>query len=151
MHLVDDGEITIGEKRNKLIELSKGQAFSFIDDDDDVTPYYVQLGINFANSGSDVASLKGMYYEDGVFYKPFHHDNKYNDWINEGPFYIRTPNHLNFWKKETIAGEKFNHVNFGEDGEWSMRIKKKGLVKSQFEINEVLYHYYKITSNSKFK
>ena len=37
--------MSVGEKRNKLIHMAKGEYFSFIDDDDLVSEEYVDQGL----------------------------------------------------------------------------------------------------------
>lgn len=139
----DDGSKSIGEKRNECLDLMKGEYFDFIDDDDEVTPIYCEKMIQAAKSGADCASLTGLYYENGVFIKPFVHDLKYREWNNDNPsHYERCPNHLNLVAKRCIEGMRFNSISFGEDGQWSMQLLNEGRLKTQYEIKEVLYHYY---------
>ena len=139
---LDNREKTIGQKRNELLDASTGKYFCFIDDDDEISPIYIDKIVQAANSGADCASLLGQYYLDGVYYKPFIHDLKIKEWRADENYFYRCPNHLNLIKKECVNGIYFDSVNFGEDGKWSMAINDQQRLKSQFEIKEMLYHYY---------
>lgn len=137
----DDKEKSIGEKRNELIDGSKSKYFAFIDDDDRISDNYIKLIHEAALSDMDCASLIGHYYLDGLFDRPFIHSIKYNDWFSDSQYHYRCPNHLNLIKREKVEDIRFNHLNFGEDGQWSMQICKENRLKTEYEINEVLYHY----------
>jgi len=49
---------------------------------------------------------------------------------------------LNVVKKELVQHIKFPETNFGEDGQQSYAMRDAGVLKNEYEINEVLYHYY---------
>lgn len=138
----DNGERTIGEKRNIAMDQAKGIAVSYIDEDDIICDGYVQRGIDFANSDKDVASLIGLYFANGIYDRPFRHSLIYKKWDTKPTLYERCPNHLNFVKKELVKDIKFEHKNFGEDGTASLLIRDKELLKTEYEINQCLYLYF---------
>src|SRR5688572_12632582 len=92
-YLLDDGVMPIGEKRNCLLYLAKGEYVAFVDDDDDVSENYIDLLMEGINKGVDCCSLKGEYSVDGVFDGIFEHSIKYNKWETvEGEIkYLRMP------------------------------------------------------------
>ena len=45
-------------------------------------------------------------------------------------------------KVETIKSFRFPNQNFGEDGQWSMAINDAGALKTQYEIKDIIYHYF---------
>jgi hypothetical protein len=56
--------------------------------------------------------------------------------------YYRCPNHLNAIKLSKVAHIKFKDITIGEDGNWSMDIQKAGVLKTEYQINETIYHYF---------
>lgn len=153
-----DGEIeviwngedwTIGAKRNELIERAKGEYSCFIDDDDDISDNYIEWLLKAAESGCDCASLKGVITTDGENRYVFEHSVKYKEYktINivcpdsELVKYERYPNHLNLIKTSIAKQFKFPEINHGEDTDWATQIRDSGLLKTQFEIPEVIYYY----------
>lgn len=138
---LDNGTSSIGAKRNSLVARAKGKYICFIDDDDNVSDDYIPLILNASNSNADCASLTGLYFINGIYDRPFIHSLRYKEWWQDENFYYRCPNHLNLIKRELVKDILFEDKNFGEDGCWSMEIQKRGLLKTQFEINEILYFY----------
>lgn len=139
---VDNGERTIGAKRNYLVNMAGSEAMAFVDSDDVICDGYLQRGIDFVNSGMDAASLMGLYFENGIYRKPFLHSNKYTHWYETDQYYIRNNNHLNFIKTSIAKQIPFPNQSFGEDGQQSQALKDSGLIKTEFEIKQILYLYF---------
>lgn len=141
----DQKQKTTGQKRNELIHAAKeaqAEYISFVDDDDMVGEHYVDLNLKGISMGFDCNSLKGQIYWEGVPGKPFFHSIIYDHWYEDKNGYYRCPNHLNCIRLEKVKDIPFQDKNFGEDGNWSMDILKAGVLKSEYQIKEVLYHYY---------
>ncbi len=68
---MDDGQLSIGYKRNILLNKALGEYICFIDDDDNVTSNYVKLLMEGINKGVDCCSLRGRYSVDDIFYGVF--------------------------------------------------------------------------------
>ena len=141
----DQGQKTTGQKRNELMQsaLDAGSEYiSFVDDDDMVGPNYVDLNLEGIAMGFDCNSLKGQIYWEGKPGKPFFHSLIYDQWYEDKNGYYRCPNHLNCIRLDKVKDIPFQDKNFGEDGNWSMDIQKAGVLKTEYQIKEVLYHYY---------
>jgi len=142
---VNPGGGTTGMKRNELLAMATNDgcyAVAFVDDDDMVGSTYIQRALEFMESGCDCASLVGQIYFDGKPGKPFLHSIKYSDWYEDHQYYYRMPNHLNFMKLEAIREIHFPDQVFGEDGKFSYACRDAGVFKTEFEIPEVIYHYF---------
>lgn len=146
--LKDNREMPIGEKRNKLLEMAKGEYVVSIDDDDSVSDNYIELLLKAAESGCDCASLKGVITTDGQDAQIFEHSLKYSEWRTTGNEvkYERYENHLNMIRSSIAKQFKFPETYFGEDHEWSKAIHEAGVLKTEHYIDEILY-YYKYISN----
>jgi glycosyltransferase involved in cell wall biosynthesis len=146
----DNGEKSIGAKRNELLERATGEYVCFIDDDDEVSPSYIQLLRQAVESGKDCASLKGLMTWDGINPEVFEHSLKYKEWrTNPGSAEIkheRYPNHLSLIRSSVAKQFKFPNKNWSEDHDWSKQIHESGLLKTEYYIPEILYYYKYITN-----
>ena len=141
--LYDKGEKLIGTKRNELIQMAKGEYIAFVDDDDELSKNYVKNLLDGIEKGVDCCSLKGIITWDGNMPQIFEHSLKYDKWATTANdiMYERPPNHLNCVKKSLIFDVKYDDIAFGEDANWSNRVKDLGLLKTEHYIDEVMYHY----------
>ncbi len=145
---VDGGEITVGAKRNLLIKRAKGEYVAFVDDDDDITDWYIEALLAGIETGADCCSLIGEITWDGQNPQPFIHSIKYNSYYTEDNVYYRPPNHLNCIKREHAIKMPFPEKNFGEDTDFAMALCKSGLLKTEHYIDRGLYYYKYITKKS---
>lgn len=139
--LVDEGENSIGQKRNALLCLAIGEYVCFVDDDDRVSSNYIDLLMEGVNKGVDCCSLRGEITTDGKNPKPFIHSLDYKEWFEKDGVYYRGINHLNCVKREIAVQIGFPEKNHGEDYDYSMKLMKSGLLKTEHKIEEILYYY----------
>jgi glycosyltransferase involved in cell wall biosynthesis len=141
LSLCDDRQMSIGQKRNMLLLQSMGEYVSFVDDDDTVSPDYVEKIIKAVSRNPDCASLTGrITFSDG-YSRPFIHSLRYDRWIDdhEGKVYYRPPNHLNAVRRSIAMQVKFPALNSGEDRVFSMGIRP--FLKTEEWIEGVIYNY----------
>lgn len=141
IYLKDNKEISIGAKRQKLLDMAKGEYVVFIDDDDWVVDSYVQdileaieqkpdsIGFDILCSGTEGTLASAS--------------NKWQDWSdNKGGYdYVRTPYQKTPIKIEIAREIGYKDIRFGEDYDYSKRLKQSGLIKSEVYIPKILYHY----------
>jgi len=141
----DNGEKTIGQKRNNLLKNAIGEYVCFIDDDDLVSYNYVSYILAGIEQGVDCCSLKGVITEDGSNPLIFEHSIKYNSYkTNPDSYpirYERFPNHLNCIRSGIAKQFKFPEKNHGEDTDWATQIHKSGLLEREYYIEEPIYFY----------
>ena len=138
---IDNGEKTIGQKRNDLLKAAKGEYVVFVDDDDMISDDYV-LKIIKALSCAQKPDCCGI---EGAIYAPegrnrFIHSIKYDKWFDENGVYYRNPNHINPIRKELALQAGFENVSHGEDFAFSKAIQP--LLKTEVYISGILYHYF---------
>ena len=73
--LIDSGQLSIGEKRNRLVKGAVGDYVSFVDDDDWVSDKYVPLILNAIKSNPDCCSLNGVMTTNGGNSRRFVHSD----------------------------------------------------------------------------
>jgi hypothetical protein len=136
-------DISIGNKRQSLIDRANGLYSCFIDDDDKITPYYFQVIEDAIESGDyDCIQLNGRYYIDDNFDRPFIHSLKYKKWSEDENAYYRCPNHLNPIKTSIARKVKFHDVSNQEDIKFSEKLLKQELLKTEYTHDKVQYLYY---------
>lgn len=141
--VLDKSNLSIGTKRNNLLQKALGKYVCFIDSDDWISKDYVKLIMQGIEKEPDCISIKGVYTEDGQNPCLFEHSLKYNKWeTSNGPIkYLRNPNHLNTIRADIAKQFKFPETNFGEDHDFSKQLQRSGLLKTEHYIDEVLYEY----------
>ncbi len=136
----DDGIITTGEKRNKLLHKAKGDYVTFIDDDDVVSNDYISKILKAVKSNPDCCGIEG----EVIFTlknrkKKFIHSIKYNHWFEENGVYYRCPNHISPVKRSLALKAGFPNINREEDKAYSLRLRP--YLKTEKRIEGVIYHY----------
>lgn len=137
--LCDGGEKPTGAKRNELLEQAKGEYISFVDDDDVVSPNYIHLVLDALKTSPDVVGMRGVYCVDGRYFGLFEHSIEHKEWYQTGDRFFRPPNHLNPVKREFALLAKFPDVVFGEDREYSMKLRL--MLSTQVMIDTPIYTY----------
>lgn len=137
----DNGEKTIGQKRNDLIEKAKGKYVCFIDDDDMVSPFYLKTILKGCEQDTDCVGLVGRMTIDGSREKIFIHSARFKTYFEQNRIYYRPPNHLNAIKREIAIQFKFPEKNFSEDTDWALQVAKSNMIKTEAPVNVVLYYY----------
>lgn len=151
-NLSNRGDKTTGQKRNELIEdavKAGAEYIAFMDDDDMPGPAYIDRFMTGIALGFDCCTVRGQYYENGKKGNPFYHyincvnpANGKIEWWQDQSMYHRMPNHLNCIKLDLVKDIKFPDQVFGEDGQWSEKIRDAGVLKNEFDVGEIIYHYF---------
>jgi glycosyltransferase involved in cell wall biosynthesis len=137
----DNRERTTGHKRNVLLQQARGKFVVFVDDDDDVSPNYVDLICKAIRQHDvDAIGICGIYTENGLNPKPFITGRKYN-WETIGNTYCRFVNHISPIKRTIAQQFDFPDLTIGEDYQWTMAIRDSGLVKTDYIIQDKVYFY----------
>lgn len=134
----DDGRLSVGTKRNKVLDKANGEYVCFIDDDDMVTPIYVSKILNALQSKPDVVELVGFLPHHNL---PFIHNLKCGGHFRKDGIQFRTPNHLNTIKTEIAKKIRYVEISHGEDQDYSHRLWQSGLMKTEELIHERMYIY----------
>ena len=138
LSLCDSKEISVGEKRNILLNKSNGRYVCFIDDDDLISDDYVIKLVNAIQSNADVITFCGDYVENTLI-TPFSISLVHRGNFNHPNIFYRLPNHLCPVKREIALSCQFSNKNFGEDSDYSERINN--YLKNEFHIQDKLYFY----------
>lgn len=139
---IDNGEITVGKKRQRLLEEATTDYVVFIDDDDIVPSYYISKILETLKEakGIDTIGINGHITTNGSNSKKWF-ISKDHDYFELADVYYRPTNHISPIKREIALEIGYKDLNCGEDYDYCMRLKDSGLLKSERLINEPIYHY----------
>lgn len=140
---VDDGQQTIGAKRQALLERAVGLYVAFVDDDDFVVNDYVKRVLDAlkSNPAADCASLVGTMTTNGERPERFEHSLKHTDWYTRADgVHVRSPNHLSAIRREHALKAGFPSKNFGEDHSYSKAVQP--LLKTEVSTGDSPAYFY---------
>lgn len=147
----DNKELTTGRKRQLLLESASGKYIIFIDDDDWIEPCYIEELLKACESDADCFGMNGWITTNGGMPIPWNlsKDND-NKTINRGggPFYLRTVNHITGVKRSIALQAGFPDKSNAEDKWYSDRVK--ALVKTEYKIEPLMYHYRYVSTNKEY-
>lgn len=137
----DTTGITIGAKRNKMLQAATGEYICFIDDDDRIADNYIDLVMAGIARNPDCCSLNGIITTDGKDPKPFKHSIDYDSIYERDGIYYRPPNHLNTVRASIAKQMVFPDWQRSEDSNYCFQLQTSGMLKVEYKIEPVLYYY----------
>lgn len=142
--LVDNRELSVGEKRNKMLDMATGEFLVFIDDDDRVAPEYLD----------EVMSVLSTQDPDCIVYDCICKVVGFNGRVRETIYckygvefeYTKTgdqwrgkPAHVMVWRSSIAKRHRYRPISAGEDVDWVKRACVE--IESQVRIDKTLYFY----------
>lgn len=142
---MDNYGISVGAKRQKLLERTKGKYVVAIDSDDEVSENYISSIMEGIRQNPDVISFNGFMTTNNTNRESFkiRKDFPYitiqdTNGKNE---YLRYNNHLSPIKREIALKIGYKDLSFAEDYDYAKRLKESGLIKTEYYFDDDLYHY----------
>lgn len=149
LFIKDNKEVSVGEKRQRLLEMSQAEWVCYFDDDDFPYPYYIEevwKAINQPNI--DCVGINIYMTTNGGNPQRCCHSLKYPVWEDkkDGWDYVRNITHFNPCKRKIASLVGFNDKHFGEDKEYSDVVTL--LCTNEYYIEKPLFHYRYTTHQS---
>jgi glycosyltransferase involved in cell wall biosynthesis len=140
--LFDNKRRTIGEKRQALLDTSRGEYVAFVDDDDRIAPTYITDIVQaiHKNPGADCINFDHFIDIDGhtryicKYSKDYTQRARGDDGIWRG-----LSSHTQVWAAHIAKKHVYSARNNGEDYDWVDRAIRD--VRNEVQINKVLYFY----------
>lgn len=147
---IDNKEVSIGAKRQRLLEKATGDYICFIDDDDEVSSDYIQSIVSaLLAKRPDVIGFEGYMTTNGQNREDFKisKDLGYEVRKDEAGkiVYYRFNNHLCPIKRDIALQIGYKDQPFAEDYDYALRLKSSGLIETEVYIPRQLYHYKYLT------
>jgi len=138
----DNGDVTIGEKRNRLLERARGNFTCFIDDDDQIAETYLDdvLFATRMNPYVDVVGIRGVMYIEEKFHRNFIWSLSKKDCVEEGSLFA-IPQHLNPIAARHSRSIPFPPINLKEDHQWAKAVFP--LLHDEVLIDHPIYFYHR--------
>ena len=141
--LADNKAMTIGEKRQSLLDISRGKWVGFLDDDDWVSDDYIaSLSQAMNDKPADVITFEqDCTVNSDKFKVDFRVGNPHEPYVpNSGVSLIRRPPyHMCFWRNKIAKNVRFRPSSYGEDLDWISRMLP--YVTSETHLDKVLHYY----------
>lgn len=140
--LADNGDGSIGVKRQRMIEKAQGDYVAFIDDDDEIMPEYVESILKALETTPDVVGFTGVITTNGRNRQRFR-ISKHYEYITKGNVHYRYNNHLCPVKRELALQVGYKDMTNQEDYDYATRLRP--FIQTEFFIEKLLYHYKYLT------
>ncbi len=143
----DDGQQTTGTKRNQLVARAKGAYIVHIDDDDLVSPRYLEavLAAVDQHPGVDVILIRGQRRvtgRHGGSRTYFDYRLHVREGLREQNAVWRTPSHLCPLRADIAKTLVFPEITLGEDLQWSTQLRSRLQTSARAgDPRELLYFY----------
>lgn len=144
----NNGEPSLPEIRQCLIEQSPTDYVSFIDDDDLVPDYFVHETMLALSRKPDYVGWQVQCYSDGVPTAVAHHSLENGRWRNTPGRYFRDISHINPIRRDLALNATFRTCRPGsaEDRAWADQLRRARVLRSEIMIERIMYHYLYSTS-----
>lgn len=142
LYLEDNKEISVGLKRQRLLESSNSEWICYFDSDDFPYPYYIEEVWNAINQPNvDCVGINISMTTNGFKPQRCCHRLKYPIWMDnhDGWDYVRNITHFNPVLREKALKVGFPDQRFGEDKAYSDIITF--LCMNEYYIDKPLFHY----------
>lgn len=142
---IDNREVSVGNKRQRLLELSKGDWVCYCDSDDEVHDDYIHEILIATQDNPDVIGFDGFMTHNGQRRENFKisKDLPYitiTDALGNKQ-YERFNNHLSPVRRSIALQIGFKDLRYAEDYDYAVRLKESQLIKTEKYIHKDMYHY----------
>ena len=141
----DNKEMTLGEKRERLFKMAKGQYAWQIDSDDMIAENAIEDILDAIKSKPDCVTFEEDVEINGRKYLS-NHSLKYTHWagsgneiLEDGFHFQRSPFYKNVIKTEIAQSVPFPKIRWNEDEQWSMELIK--ILRTEEHIDKPIYFY----------
>lgn len=141
--LIDNKKMSIGAKRQRLLEMARGKYIAYCDDDDNVTESYHLLA-DYTGDADIITFLQHAEVDGHTTIVDFDLNHTENEVFVTDGITKRRPFHVCAWKRELVQGVPFDRSNWGEDWTWCEQALDR--IKTQHKIHDIL-HIYKHDKN----
>ena len=144
--LLDNKRRTVGEKRDALLRMARGQYVAYVDDDDDVSDDYVAELLKAAREGPDVITFNQHCTVNAAQFEVQFKLGNPNEAPNGVSTIKRNAWHVCAWRRTLAIQSRFPASNYGED--WAFAAPLCALPGlREAHIPKVL-HYYRHSSKT---
>lgn len=119
-----DGGMSIGKKREALVQNAEGKYCCFLDDDEDIAPNYLETLLRLCEQKKDVCTFRNISKFDNYWTVIDMSLSFPNEEATPENIVRRSPWHICPVKSEYAKLYAFDDINYGEDFSWMERVLK---------------------------
>jgi hypothetical protein len=119
-----DGGLSIGKKREKLVDAANGSYLCFLDDDESIAPNYMEMLVRMCNENKDVCTFRSLAKLDNYWTVIDMGLGKPNQQANPNWIVHRNAWHICPVKSNWAKLHTFDDINYGEDWKWFEQVLK---------------------------
>ena len=132
--------VTVGAKRNALVHRATGDYLCFLDDDDDISPDYVETLLRLCETGMDICTFNSLFVCDTYWALIMMSlTNKKNAEATPEQIVRRRPWHICPVKSWIAKRFCFPDINNAEDWAWMEQVLT--MCNSQERTNKIIHSY----------
>lgn len=139
IYLIDNKTMMLGDKRNLMVDMAKGDYIAFVDCDDRISSDYISSLLDAIKSGADAIVFLAEVSLNGNPPKICRYSKDYPNDYNTAIEYHRLPNHIPCIKKSISKKVSFPSLKRAEDAGYAKLLKP--YINSEYKIDKVLYYY----------
>lgn len=135
-----DGGLSIGKKRESLVMTAQGKYLCFLDDDESVSPDYLEILMRLCTKDKDVCTFKA-FVKMGNFWGlvDMALSQKDNEQLNPDKVTRRPPWHICPVRSEFAKRFQFEDINSAEDFEWMEMVLS--LCQTEAKTERIIFQY----------
>ena len=134
-----EGGKSIGEKREGLKLLAKGDYVCFLDDDEDVSPDYVETLLRLCNENEDVCTFRNISKLANNWALIDMSIYNSNEQLNPDRITKREPWHICPVRNDYAQLYSFTDLNYGEDWMWFKNVLNH--CKTEAKTDKIIHQY----------
>jgi glycosyltransferase involved in cell wall biosynthesis len=138
---VDNKEVSIGMKRERLLQGAKGKYVAFIDDDDEITDAYIEDLREMIRGNYHVMRLYGQMSQYNFIHSIEMSLQTPMASSEDPPRFQRPPNHLNPMMADVAKFVHYKNAVHGEDLDWAITLLKNGFLSYEYRREPIQVHY----------
>lgn len=149
----NNGAPALPKIRQRMIEQAETDYVSFVDDDDLVSPFYVDEVVHALNYRRDYVGFQVQCYSDGAPTAVAYHSLEFQKWRNLPGRFERDISHINPIRTALARRANFARTREGgaEDRDWAAQLRRAGTVRTQVVIPRIMYHYLFTTTGTRWQ
>jgi len=135
------GKLTAAEKleASELLDMAQGEYVCFLDDDEWISPDYIETLLRLVYFNPDVATFRSLAMLENNWALIDMSIANENEQINPDTITLRKPWHVCPVKSEIAKTIEFSELNYGEDWVWFEQVLE--LCNSQQHTDRIIHNY----------
>jgi len=131
--------MSIGRKRNDLLNMARGEYIVFFDDDDLPMPNYIELILKAIEARPDCVDINILMLTNGMNPQICQHHRANKKWHSQSGIYYRNVTQFNPVRRELALQTGFKDLRYAEDRDYADRLTP--LCLTSVLIPEIIYIY----------